>query len=106
VGPTVDLSPDSRSLAFCLHGASQADNDIYVMINAYWEELRFQIQEGSPQDWIRVVDTDLPSPDDFLEHGLPLQRTICQVGPRSIVVLVRRKQDKGSLENSLPDKNR
>ncbi|MGA8224292.1 MAG: isoamylase, partial [Candidatus Acidiferrales bacterium] len=32
--PTVDLSPDSRSLAFCLHGASQADDDIYVMINA------------------------------------------------------------------------
>ena len=37
VGPMVDLSPDSRSLAFCLHGASQADDDIYVMINAYWE---------------------------------------------------------------------
>jgi len=106
IGPTVDLSPDSRSLSFCLHGASQADNDIYVMINAYWEELRFQIQEGSPQDWIRIVDTDLPSPDDFLEHGLPLQRAIYQVAPRSIVVLVRRKQNEGSLENSLPDKNR
>ena len=106
VGPTVDLSPDSRSLAFCLHGASQGDDDIYVMINAYWQELRFQIQEGSPQDWIRIVDTDLPSPDDFSEHGLPLQRAIYQVAPRSIVVLVRRKQNEGSLENSLPDKNR
>jgi hypothetical protein len=29
-------------LAFCLHGASQDDDDIYVMINAYWEELEFQ----------------------------------------------------------------
>ena len=48
VGPAVDLSPDSRSLAFCLHGASQGDDDIYVMINAYWEELQFQIQEGAP----------------------------------------------------------
>ena len=36
--PTVDLSNDSHSLAFCLHGASQDDDDIYVMINAYWEE--------------------------------------------------------------------
>ena len=91
VGSTPDLSPDSRSLAFCLHGASQGDDDIYVMINAYWEELQFQIQEGTPQDWLRIVDTDLPSPNDFSECGLPLQQSIYQVAPRSIVVLVRAK---------------
>jgi len=91
VGPVVDLSPDSRSLAFCLCGASQADDDIYVMINAYWQELQFQIQEGAPQDWIRIVDTGLPSPDDFSEYGLPLQQSIYRVAPRSIVVLVRAK---------------
>jgi glycogen operon protein len=90
-GPAVDLSPDSRSLAFCLHGASQADDDIYVMINEYWEELQFQIQEGAPQDWLRIVDTSLPTPDDFSEHGLPLHQSIYQVAPRSIVVLVRPK---------------
>jgi isoamylase len=84
-------SPGSRSLAFCLHGASQADDDIYVMINAYWEELQFQIQEGTPQDWVRFVDTGLPSPDDFSEPGSPLQRSIYQLAPRSIVVLVRSK---------------
>lgn len=89
IGPAVDLSPDSRSLAFCLHGASQDDDDIYVMINAYWQELRFQIQEGVPQDWMRIVDTALPSPDDFSEFGLPLQQSTCQVGPRSIVILLR-----------------
>jgi glycogen operon protein len=92
VGPMVDLSPDSRSLAFCLHGASQGDDDIYVMINAYWEELQFQIQEGTPQDWLKIVDTDLPSPDDFDERGLPLQESIYKVGPRSIAVLIRPKQ--------------
>jgi glycogen operon protein len=91
VGPTVDLSADSRSLAFCLHGASQTDNDIYVMINAYWEALPFQIQEGTTQDWLRLVDTDLPSPNDFAEHGLPLQELVYQVAPRSIVVLARVK---------------
>jgi isoamylase len=91
VGPVVDLSPDSRSLAFCLHGASQADDDIYVMINAFWQELQFQIQEGAPQDWLRIVDTSLLSPDDFSEQGLPLHRSIYQVAPRSIVVLVRPK---------------
>ena len=88
-GPTVDLSPDSRSLAFCLHGASQADDDIYVMINAYWEELQFRILEGAPQDWVRIVDTSLPSPDDFAELGVPLKHATYQVAPRSIVVFVR-----------------
>jgi glycogen operon protein len=88
-GPTADLTPDSRSLAFCLHGASQADDDIYVMINAYWEELQFRIQEGTLQDWVRIVDTSLPSPEDFAELGVLLKHATYQVAPRSIVVLVR-----------------
>jgi glycogen operon protein len=87
----VDLSPDSRSLAFCLHGASQGDDDIYVMINAYWQPLQFQIQQGAPQDWVRIVDTDLPSPGDCSEHSSPLQQLMYQVAPRSIVILVRAK---------------
>ena len=93
IGAAVDLSPESRSLAFCLHGASQADDDIYVMINAYWQELRFEIQEGTPEDWVRIVDTDLESPADFSEVGFPLRQSIYQVAPRSIVVLVRAKQN-------------
>ena len=91
IGPTVDLSPDSRSLAFCLHGASQADDDIYVMINAYWQELSFQIQEGAPEDWVRIVDTSLPTPDDFSEAGSTVRQLQYQVAPRSIVVLLRPK---------------
>jgi len=106
IGPIVDLSPDSRSLAFCLHGASQADDDIYVMINAYWQALQFQIQEGAPQDWVRIVDTDLPSPLDFSEHSLPLQRSIYQAAPRSIVVLVRRKHEGVLSRVSVRDQNR
>jgi isoamylase len=94
VGAKVDLSHDSRSLAFCLHGASQDDDDIYVMINAYWEELEFHVQEGdlqegTAQEWKRVVDTALPSPDDFSDDGIPLQQTKYRLAPRSIVVLCR-----------------
>jgi len=89
MGPGADLSPQSRSLAFYLHGASQADDDIYVMINAYWEELQFQIQDGTPQDWVRIVDTALPSPDDFCQYGQALRSSSYQVAPRSIVVLLR-----------------
>ena len=99
-GPAADLSPDSRSLAFCLHGASQADDDIYVMINAYWEELQFRIQEGAPQDWVRIVDTSLPSPDDFPEPGLPLQQLTYRVSPRSVVVLLRARTNGRSVESS------
>jgi pullulanase/glycogen debranching enzyme len=65
------------------------DDHLYVMINAYWQTLQFQIQEGLAHDWVRVIDTDLPSPNDFSEHGLPVQQSIYQVAPRSVVVLVR-----------------
>jgi isoamylase len=104
-GPAVDLSSDSRSMAFCLHGASHGDDDIYVLINAYWQGLQFQIQEGTPQDWVRIVDTALPAPDDFSESGLPLQQTTYQVAPRSIVVLVRPKAKGPSVESSLTEQN-
>jgi len=89
VGPVVDMSHDSHSLAFCLHGASQGDDDIYVMINAYWQDLAFEVQEGTPEEWSRIVDTGLPSPDDFSNDGVSLDRAKYVVSPRSIVVLLR-----------------
>jgi len=92
-GRTVDLSHDSHSLAFCLHGASQGDDDIYAMINAYWEEVKFQVQEGIPSEWKRIVDTALPSPNDFSVSGVPLQRMDYAVGPRSVVVLLRSRKE-------------
>ncbi len=97
-GPHVDLSYDSHSLAFCLHGASQDDDDIYAMINAYWEALEFHVQEGSAQDWERVADTALPSPDDFSNDGIVLQQTKYLVAPRSVVVLRRpRRSNPGTV---------
>jgi glycogen operon protein len=88
------LSGESRSLAFCLRGASQRDDDIYVMINAYWKELEFQIQGGAEREWRRIVDTALPSPDDFSEHGLPLDHSKYTVAPRSIAVLLRQRRER------------
>jgi isoamylase len=91
VGNAVDLSYDSHSLASCVHGASQQDQDIYVMINAYWQDLTFMIQEGSASEWRRVVDTSLPSPSDFAHPGSEgaLPSLSYQVRARSVVVLVR-----------------
>jgi len=87
----------SHTLAFCLHGASQNDVDVYVMINAYWEDLAFQIQEGSPGAWKRVVDTALESPEDIREPGR--EAAVCSlqyaVAARSVVVLTREPGNSG-----------
>ena len=88
----VDLGHLSHSFAFCVHGGSQHDRDIYVMINAYWEDLNFQIEEGEVEDWLRVADTSMPSPFDLLESGKEktLESLNYEVKARSIVVLLRR----------------
>jgi isoamylase len=93
VGPEPDLSYGSRSLAFALHGASQQDDDLYVMINAYSEDLDFQVQEGTTAEWRRVVDTSLESPLDFLEAGgeSPLQSLHYRVAARAVAVLLRER---------------
>jgi isoamylase len=92
IGAAVDLSHGSHALAFCLHGASQNDNDLYVMVNAFWEPLQFVIQEGSSDVWFRVVDTSMDSPDDIREAGneAPLASMTYDVGPRSVVLLLRK----------------
>lgn len=87
-GPT-DLSPQSHTLAFCLHGAPQNDQDVYVMINAYWQDLTFTIQEGDPQDWKRVVDTSLPSPYDFSDLPVAISSLAYPVKARSVAVFRR-----------------
>jgi glycogen operon protein len=86
-----DWSPASRSLAMCVHGGSVGDDDVYAMINAYWEPLSFDIQEWGGGGWRRVVDTALPSPQDIVDAGgeAALASPTYQVQPRSVVVLVR-----------------
>jgi glycogen operon protein len=91
VGPAVDLSPDSRSLAFCIRGASAGDADIYAMVNSFWGELTFRHQEWEPGRWRLVADTSRESPGDVAEPGMevPVDSPDYRVGPRSVVVLVR-----------------
>jgi len=86
-----DLSEDSLILAFFLSGRSQNDDDLYVMINAWWTNLPFVIQEGTATQWRRVVDTALAGPDNFVEDGVALEAATYPVQARSVVVLVRNK---------------
>jgi glycogen operon protein len=87
----VDFSPGGQTLAYCLHGASQHDDDIYVMVNSGAHEVRFQIHEGDYRKWLLVADTSLPSPRDFVDT--PSRRGLSApdylVGGRSVVVLCR-----------------
>mgnify|MGYP000881496406 CR=1 FL=1 len=71
VGPEVDESHESRSLAWCA-------GDLYVMVNAWWEPLTFGVHE--PGDWRLALST---APSDGLDGAT------VTVSPRSIVVLTR-----------------
>ena len=75
------------AIAWCLHGASQRDRDLYVMVNASPEPVTFVIQE-TMRPWYAVVDTSRPSPEDIeIERPRVLARPSYQVDGRSVVVL-------------------
>lgn len=89
-GHLVDMSAESQQLAFCLHGASQNDADIYVMLNAAPTSIEFGIQEGMIGTWKVAIDTSRPSPQDIID-GEPhevVEAATYQVSARSVVVLV------------------
>jgi glycogen operon protein len=88
-----DLSHESRCLAWRLSGAQFDEADLYVMINAHNQKLPFRIQEGQGADWVRLVDTNLPSPQDIAGPGeeSPLGSPDYDVAAHSVVVLTRLK---------------
>ena len=87
-----DWGADSHAIALTLRSL-RGRLMIHLMINAYWEELEFevpQVAEFSGHDWKRWIDTSLESPDDISSwNGAALVReTAYSVQPRSIVSLV------------------
>jgi glycogen operon protein len=83
-----DLGPDSRSLAMFFPAVSgEAGGHVYVIANAYWEPLVFELPRLA---WRRVVDTSLTSPDDIASPGAAAALdgySNYTAGPRSVVVL-------------------
>ncbi len=102
-----DLSTESRSLAWRLRGAQFDEADLYVMINAHEQAMHFRIQEGNPDQWLRVVDTALASPQDVAIPGeeQPLATLDYEVGARSVVVLTRGSSDTATQHLPSPEKN-
>jgi glycogen operon protein len=93
-GHDVDMSYYSHQLAFHLSGASQADANFYVMINAGTQAVEFTIQKETSGGWRRVVDTSLASPEDIVDlAGAPrLAAGGYQVSAHSVVVLMAMNQ--------------
>jgi isoamylase len=64
---------------------------LYLIINAYWETLDFEIPVLDPAaaSWRRIVDTYRDPPDDICRwaDAPRLQGATCRVQPRSIVLL-------------------
>ena len=87
-----DWGDDSRSIGLTAYSLGH-QADYYAFFNAYWEPLEVELPpppHNPNGNWLRLVDTSLPAPDDINSHGRPLQ----EVGPtyrvdgRSIVLLV------------------
>lgn len=86
-----DWSKDSHSIAFtlCHPGAGEI---IHVMVNAYWETLKFQLPHPGTKKWYKVVDTSVESPNDFCKPGSGEKITTryVKVRDRSIMLLMKR----------------
>jgi len=88
-----DWSYESRALAMSICGTGEdgQPEHIYVLANAWWEPLRFQLPALPHAQWARFVDTALPPPEDIAEVGgeKPLEDpTTYEAAPRSVVILV------------------
>ncbi|MEH2062739.1 MAG: hypothetical protein V7K50_10720 [Nostoc sp.] len=87
-----DWGNDSRSLAFTLRHP-KFNEHLYIILNAYWQPLTFELPLlSSGEGWHRIVDTALPSPQDFSDlKTAPLitsQEYLAE--GRSVVVLIAR----------------
>ncbi len=85
-----DWHEDSHCLAFSLHHPEK-DEHLHVIINAFWKPLGFELPAlPTGSDWLRIVDTAQPSPNDFSnpDKAIRIDKNIYHVEPRSTVVLV------------------
>jgi len=61
----------------------------YLILNAYWEPLEFELPSGDGSQWHRWIDTSLDSPHDVAEWGEapPVASGFYRAAPHSVVGL-------------------
>jgi len=82
-----DWSPQSHSLALSANLRSE-NLSIYIILNAYWEPLEFELPVETP--WRLWIDTSLESPRDIVDwpDTPAIRDKTYRVQSRSVVVLV------------------
>lgn len=96
-----DWSDSSHSFAVTISGVSRRYR-LHAMVNAWWEPLTFHLPpaDGAEACWCRWIDTARPSPEDIIAWPdlQPFEPMQCTVGPRCLVVLVKRLRVEVSCE--------
>jgi glycogen operon protein len=74
---------------------------VHLVFNAHTDALDFELpappnSHGDGTGWRRWIDTSLPSPDDIVlsEKAPPVPGAMYQVGPQSVVVLIREVENR------------
>ncbi|MBY0522702.1 MAG: glycogen debranching protein GlgX [Gemmataceae bacterium] len=86
-----DWRGSDRALAFQVHGVS-GQPEVFVIFNAHWEPQKFALPSHLGQwRWKRLVDTNLPSPEDIVEEKSAIRLSPADhyvAAPRSTVILI------------------
>jgi glycogen operon protein len=94
-----DWTPGSRTLAFMLCGRHSSSvggppDFIYAAFNMHYEPLTFELPVLPKKlQWLRVIDTSLPEPDDIASPGKEprlTSQTSITIPERTVIVLVGR----------------
>lgn len=92
LGPqgAVDFSSGSYTFAFLLDGQSEGDDDLLVMVNMGTSAVSFGFPAARGRDWLRCIDTSLPTPSDIVEAGTEdsLAGDCYPLAARSVAVLL------------------
>ncbi len=93
-----DWGIDSHTIAFMLDGskgetgAELDDNNIYVIINAYWEDLVFHLPSpGKEKTWYVAVDSSTEKGFYEVNKEQKVKSSVFNVRSRSLVVLIDKK---------------
>ncbi len=83
-----DWSVSSHSLA-CSVSCGDQNLIFYLILNAYWEPLEFELPNTDGDVWHRWIDTSLDSPHDVTEWSSapPVASRSYRAAPRSVVAL-------------------
>jgi glycogen operon protein len=88
-----DWSDDSRTLVYSLDNPNYP-YQLFVIANAYWESLTFDIPHRGVKEWKKVIDTYQEHPNDILsaEEAPIVKGNKVEVPPRTTIVLWGNKE--------------